>query len=126
MIFACKYFNSKHKHISQLSILAMNLFDWPIIIISYQSFESKIWRYNLNFLSFLMLNFYCHFVQFSLFVYFHHIHECVIYWMLFILTFISSIVFLRFNFLRFTSFQTQTSPLIDWLSITMTCILSNV
>jgi hypothetical protein len=29
MVFACKYFNSKHKHISQLSILAMSLFDWP-------------------------------------------------------------------------------------------------
>jgi hypothetical protein len=33
MVFACKYFNSKHKHISQLNILAVSLFDWPIITI---------------------------------------------------------------------------------------------
>jgi hypothetical protein len=37
-VFACKYLNSKHNHISHLSILAMSLFDWPIIMISYQSF----------------------------------------------------------------------------------------
>jgi len=38
MVFACKYFNSIHKHISHLNILTMNLFGWPIIKISYQSF----------------------------------------------------------------------------------------
>ncbi len=36
MVFASKYFNSKHKHISHLNILTMSLFDWPIIRRSYQ------------------------------------------------------------------------------------------
>ncbi len=31
MVSACKYFNSKHKHISHLSILTMSLFGWLII-----------------------------------------------------------------------------------------------
>jgi RNA recognition motif-containing protein len=37
MVFAFKYFNSKHKQISQLNILVVSFFDWPIIRISYQS-----------------------------------------------------------------------------------------
>jgi hypothetical protein len=49
MVFACKYFNSKHKHISQLSILAMSLFDWPIIKISYQSFLIKTFKIQFKF-----------------------------------------------------------------------------
>jgi hypothetical protein len=59
----------------------------------------------LNLSIFLMQNFYHHFVQFSFFEYFHHIHADFFCWVLFILTFISSIVFLRFNFLLFYIFS---------------------